>query len=315
MNDHYPTTREVQLIESAWTCLESITHAMSTVQEIELARIRNLYFQELSHKINLDLSPILAKCLTMKSIREGIEKKLVVGADNDNFHFHLNTAERSYAEEQAYNFGQKLVRWNNLLERRFFDRILNRKGPLEPDRLLIVLNASNTAFCKWYDRHLAHHDKCMNVKDKSDTEEWKTSDDTINDNSNKDDTFRCDSAGWSRDGNCMSHEWRYRGRGLSNRIRIEISIEPSVTSAVVPGSVLRFVHIWLFPRNGYEGSAEIQFRDSASNATTGWLASKAHTFEGKSTLFKIEKKMPLMLFGECLDQETIRNFSFVWAVK
>lgn len=101
------------------------------------------------------------------------------------------------------------------------------------------------------------------------------------------DTFSCDFSGWVRDANCIVQEWIYRGQGLNHRLVVELSVELGVLDAVVPGSALRFVHIWLTPANGYEGNAEILLRDSETEETPGWLTSRMTTAKGNATLLNV----------------------------
>lgn len=97
-------------------------------------------------------------------------------------------------------------------------------------------------------------------------------------------TLSCDFTGWGRDGNRILQEWTYRGQGVNHRLVIELTLEQGTVAA------LRFVHIWLFPANEFEGSAEVQFHDAQDSVSTGWLASRMVKAAGNATLFNIENR-------------------------
>lgn len=56
----------------------------------------------------------------------------------------------------------------------------------------------------------------------------------------------------------------------------------------LPTPIHRFVHIWLFPANGYEGMGEIRLVDRDTGESPGWMGSRMATAGGNATLFGVE---------------------------
>ena len=149
-----PTHDEVRRMAAGWACLEAVTHAIGTEQSAELVRIKVACWQDIRDWFPEAYALTLAECRAMREIRAGIEKKLIVGADNDTFHYSRDPSGKDRGRELAYEFGQKLVRWNRLMERRFIDRLLNRRGPVEADKLLLILVAADSSYQSWWNRYL-----------------------------------------------------------------------------------------------------------------------------------------------------------------
>lgn len=148
-----PNHQEMSAITTAWECLDAIARAMGSPQKLELLKVKTLCWQDVRHWFPPDHALTLAECRAIREIETGIKRKLEIGADNDTFHYSRSPRDGDRGREAAYDFGQKLVRWNALIEHRFFDRLLNRKGPLQSDELLIILRGSNTAFANWWGRY------------------------------------------------------------------------------------------------------------------------------------------------------------------
>jgi hypothetical protein len=140
-----PTQHEVDRIELAWGVLEAVTAAMGAEQEYELLKVQTLVFQQVHEWGPEGYASLLAKAMMMSMVRDGIRKKIEVGEDNDTFY----RAGLNPGFSEAHELGQKLVRWNRLIERRLLDRLLARKGPLEPLRVLVILDAAHQAARSW----------------------------------------------------------------------------------------------------------------------------------------------------------------------
>lgn len=149
-----PTHDEVRRIAAGWACLEAVAHAIGAEQSAELVRVKVACWQDIQAWFPKAYALTLAECRAMYEIRAGIEKKLLIGADNDTFHYSRDPSGRDRGRELAYEFGQKLVRWNRLMERRFLDRLFNRMGPVEPDKLLLILGATEDSHQSWWKRYL-----------------------------------------------------------------------------------------------------------------------------------------------------------------
>lgn len=142
-----PTEPEARSIESAFDALEGICAAMSDEQLLELHMIRAEIFKYLRDGGHTD--SLNATALTVREVYNGILKKREVGAD-DNW-FQKNSV-LSPSVEKAYIFGQKLVRWNRLLELRFWDRLLGRSGPLTKHPPDALCKDAQKALVNWLGR-------------------------------------------------------------------------------------------------------------------------------------------------------------------
>lgn len=123
-----PTTKEVESIDLAFIRLEDVCAAMSDDQLGELHAIRAQVFGSLQSKVPDDQNLVLnATGVAVREIYLGIVRKREIGPDNDTFH---RDRMLTPATQKAYEFGQKLVRWNRLMERHMISRLFGRRGPL-----------------------------------------------------------------------------------------------------------------------------------------------------------------------------------------
>ena len=153
-----PTEGENARIETAWSCLEAVTRAMGDQQVRELLQVKTMCWQDIREWYPAAYAFTFAEGRTLQRISAGIEKKLSIGTDNDTFHFSRSPVEGDRGREAAYDFGQKLVRWNTLIENNWFNRLLNRKSPLQHEKFLLILAAVGTAHDAWWKRYSASAD-------------------------------------------------------------------------------------------------------------------------------------------------------------
>jgi hypothetical protein len=148
-----PTNDENAKIATAWNCLEAVTRAMGDEQVMELLKVKTMCWQDIREWYPTAHALTFAEGRALERIRAGIEKKLSIGTDNDTFHFSRSPVDGDRGREAAYDFGQKLVRWNSMMEGKALNRLFNRKGPLQHEMFLPILAAAGTAHDSWWKRY------------------------------------------------------------------------------------------------------------------------------------------------------------------
>lgn len=145
-----PTEVEAYSIDLAFQTLEVIAEHMSDETLAELHEVRARIFGHLrdNDPANPDVI-LLSTALTVRQIYLGIKGKREIGEDNDTFH---RSGMYFPSAEAAYEYGQKLVRWNRLLELGWLDRLLARKGPLTQIRPDDVCSYADSALTAWTER-------------------------------------------------------------------------------------------------------------------------------------------------------------------
>ena len=145
-----PSESEQISINRAILAIESVSDAMGKepLAEFQMASIRILAGFMMDDPKD-PFASLRASALTARQTYRGIIKKRGIGEDNDVFHKDDMFVDEAQA---AYEFGQKLVRWNRLLELRFLDRMLKRKGPLSDQPLDEVCLAAIAAADAWSER-------------------------------------------------------------------------------------------------------------------------------------------------------------------
>lgn len=144
-----PTAHEAFSIDLAFGAIEEICDRMGTEQVVQLHSLRSGFLRYLvRHDPNHPNALLNATALTVREVYLGIKRKREIGEDTDLF-VRLGLHPEVKETEDAYVFGQMLVRWNRLYELRWPGRWAGRKGPLTtiaPDE---VCGYAITAMDQW----------------------------------------------------------------------------------------------------------------------------------------------------------------------
>jgi hypothetical protein len=133
-------------ISRAWKCLENVVNVMGSEQTLELATsLAKVFGRHQNDEVDVDWITF-SKGRAISIILKGIIKKVQIGEDNDSFH---QTFWVGWNYEEIYYFGQKLVRWNRLMERLWLDRLFARKGPLDTVKMIVILNDAVARWDAW----------------------------------------------------------------------------------------------------------------------------------------------------------------------
>lgn len=120
------TNEEAQSIDAGLGALEAVAGELGEKQLIGLLKCRTQIWRTLRDSEQGDTLRSAA-ALTVKFVYAGIQKKRQIGDDNDTF---FRTGLYRPEIEEAYRFGQELVRYNRLMEQSLWNRLRGKRGLL-----------------------------------------------------------------------------------------------------------------------------------------------------------------------------------------